>query len=213
MAAFILLLRYRVHHFLARWRMLLSVIVLLWMFVGVRLQIQIGNNVYQMLADYRQSKDGVVCRPAVTLGVWSYTVSELFYGRWHTDFFRREYEKSVPMTILPPWLYRDLYLNPEIFFKSARCVDEQYQLYVSPRLPKDLIQIGCNAPTSRVASAFASAPELNSPSHSKWIPGRIGNAFPDENRFLQIPFPSYSFIVGNGCVVTIYHADTVGRPE
>ena len=137
----ILLLQNRAH--LSRFRralMPLATLTLAVLCVCVYMQREIGEAVLNMEHVYAQDSQGVTYRPAFSTGPLKNSIGLTILTRWHRGLFRHKFKKDVELTVLSPYLYHTLYLEPARFFKEAKQVGDN--LFVSSQERRYVVQRG-----------------------------------------------------------------------
>ncbi len=178
-----------------------------WLVGATALQVNVGRDMQRVLERYRKDAQGITCRKAIATGLFHYSSALLIYNDWHSHLFRREFNHPRNPTVLTPWLYESLYLNPCRFFALSRQLGDS-GLYVSARCPKAVVALGHNPLNEKQKavrdSYFKSLVRTECGWH-RFLPGRLKVMFPSEDVFLNIvKDDEFRFTAKDGKAYTLY---------
>jgi len=91
------------------WRNAFIAFVFAWIGIAALVQIRLGEDYKQMLSLYAKDPQGLTYLPARCVFPFQKTCTVDNSNRWHLHFHQLMHSKDVPMAILSPRLYKELY--------------------------------------------------------------------------------------------------------
>lgn len=180
--------------------------VLLWLGGGTWTQIVAGREIMDMLARYRNDSQGVTWLPPSHLGIFQYVAFRSYVNAQDRMCFQREFACGAPLTLLPQWLYLNLYENPKRYFAAAHELEKASGLFVSERMPFVVVKCGDSALSSHQVDILANYHPQVVPKEGLdcLIPGRFKIMWSDESSVLGISRSGTTFTAKNGHVYSLF---------
>ncbi|HIV08977.1 MAG TPA: hypothetical protein IAC79_02540, partial [Candidatus Spyradenecus faecavium] len=127
------------------------------------------------------------------------------YSRFHRDIFRLDAGREEGLIVLTPWLYATLYRDPNAFFAEARELGAS-GLFVAPRAPRLVVMRGDAPLTPEQETTLRDYAATAFPAPVGWrrfLPGRFGVMFPEEDRYLGLPEDRVVIVAADGLPYTL----------
>lgn len=191
-----------------RARRLFVAVALVWLACVTVCQVGFGLNLLRMTRLYRQDPQGVTTFASLPTGPFHYSACPGLFNDFHWMLFRREFGLARDPIVLSPWLHETLYRAPETFFAEAREVSPG--VFVAARAPRLAVIRGAAPTAGQIAAARASLESLSMRPQGwrRFVPGRFGAMFPQEDARLFVPNGIATLVAADGNPYTLLTAKT-----